>query len=116
LNDDTSGQAFGGLLRGWRRRRRMSQHDLAGDADISIKQLSFLETGRSRPNRQILLHLAACLDVPLRDRNILLGAAGFGPVFRERSFSEPALSLVRRNVELVLAAHDPNPALAIDQH
>lgn len=94
----------------------MSQLDLACDAEISTKHLSFLETGRSRPSRQMLLHLAACLDVPLRDRNVLLAAAGFAPVFQERGFSEPALGLVRRNVEAVLAAHDPNPALAVDRH
>ena len=79
----------------------MSQLDLACDADISTKHLSFLETGRSRPSRQMLLHLAACLDIPLRDRNIMLGAAGFVSVFQERAFGEPALSLVRRNVEMV---------------
>jgi transcriptional regulator with XRE-family HTH domain len=94
----------------------MSQLELACDADISTKHLSFLETGRSRPSRQMLLHLASCLDVPLRDRNVLLDAAGFAPVFQERSFSEPALRLIRRNVEIVLAAHDPNPALAVDRH
>jgi transcriptional regulator with XRE-family HTH domain len=94
----------------------MSQLDVACDADISTKHLSFLETGRARPSRQMLLHLAACLDVPLRDRNVLLDAAGFAPVFRERSFSEPALGIVRRNVELVLAAYDPFPALAVDRH
>ncbi|HEY0183630.1 MAG TPA: helix-turn-helix transcriptional regulator [Rhodopila sp.] len=110
------GQSLGGLLREWRRRRRMSQLDLACDADISTKHLSFLETGRSRPSRQMLLHLAACLEIPLRDRNIMLSAAGFAPVFQERAFNEPALALIRRNVETVLAAHDPNPALAVDRH
>ncbi len=94
----------------------MSQLDLACDADISTKHLSFLETGRSRPSRQMLLHLAACLEIPLRDRNIMLSAAGFAPVFQERAFNEPALALIRRNVETVLAAHDPNPALAVDRH
>lgn len=94
----------------------MSQLDLACDADISTKHLSFLETGRSKPSRQMLLHLAACLEVPLRDRNVLLTAAGFAPLFQERAFHEPALTLVRRNVEIVLAAHDPNPALAVDRH
>jgi transcriptional regulator with XRE-family HTH domain len=116
LSTTTPARTFGDLLRDWRRRRRMSQLDLACDADISTQHLSFLETGRSFPSRQMLLHLAACLDVPLRDRNVLLGAAGFSPVFQERAFSEPALSLVRRNVEIVLAAHDPNPALAVDRH
>lgn len=94
----------------------MSQLDLAGDAELSAKHLSFLETGRSRPSRQMLLHLATCLDMPLRDRNVLLAAAGFAPIFQERSFSEPALGLIRRTVEVVLAAHDPNPALAVDRH
>jgi transcriptional regulator with XRE-family HTH domain len=109
-------QSLGGLLREWRRRRRMSQLDLACDADISTKHLSFLETGRSKPSRQMLLHLAACLDVPLRDRNVLLRAAGFATMFQERPFNEPALDQVRRNVEIVLAAHDPYPALAVDRH
>ncbi|WP_428533683.1 helix-turn-helix domain-containing protein [Rhodopila sp.] len=108
--------SLGDLLRVWRRRRRMSQLDLACDADISTKHLSFLETGRSKPSRQMLLHLAACLEVPLRDRNVMLGAAGFAPSFQERGFDEPALGLIRRNVELVLGAHDPNPALAVDRH
>jgi transcriptional regulator with XRE-family HTH domain len=94
----------------------MSQFDLACDADISTKHLSFVETGRSRPSRHMVLHLAACLDVPLRERNVLLTSAGFAPVFQERAFNEPALDLVRRNVESVLAAYDPNPALAVDRH
>ncbi|WP_158930431.1 helix-turn-helix transcriptional regulator [Acidisphaera sp. S103] len=110
------GPLLGRLLREWRRRRRMSQLDLACDANISVKHLSFLETGRSRPSRQILLHLAACLDIPLRDRNEFLVAAGFAAVFQERAFREPALSPIHRNVEIVLAAHDPNPALAMDRH
>lgn len=116
LTTETSVQAFGLHLRDWRRRRRMSQFDLAQDAEISSKHLSFLETGRSRPSRQMLLHLAACLDVPLRDRNVLLTAGGFPPMFAERAFSEPALDTVRRSIETVLAAHDLNPALAIDRH
>jgi transcriptional regulator with XRE-family HTH domain len=116
VTTEISAQSLGGLLREWRRRRRMSQLDLAGDVGISIKYLSSLETGRSRPNQQMLLHLAACLNVPLRDRNDLLSAAGFAPAFQERSFNEPALRLVRHNVETVLAAHDPNPALAMDRH
>jgi transcriptional regulator with XRE-family HTH domain len=113
---ETEVQTLGPLLRDWRRRRRMSQLDLACDAEISTKHLSFLETGRSKPSRQMLMHLSACLDVPLRDRNVLLSAAGFAPVFEERAYNEPALDAVRRNVETVLAAHDPNPALAVDRH
>ena len=116
MSTDRSDQALGRLLREWRRRRRMSQLDLACDAEISTKHLSFLETGRAKPSRQMVLHLAGCLDVPLRDRNVLLSAAGFAPMFHARSFDEPALDMVRRNVEMVLAAHDPNPALAVDRH
>jgi transcriptional regulator with XRE-family HTH domain len=116
MSTDTSDQGLGALLREWRRRRRMSQLDLACDAEISTKHLSFLETGRAKPSRQMVLHLAGCLDIPLRERNVLLGAAGFAPMFQERSFEEPALDIVRRNVETVLAAYDPNPALAVDRH
>jgi transcriptional regulator with XRE-family HTH domain len=116
VTTEPSGPPLGGLLREWRCRRRMSQLALALDANISIKHLSFLEIGRSRPSREMLLHLAACLDVPLRDRNEMLGAAGFAPVFLERAFQEPALHPIRRNVEFVLAAHDPNPALVMDRH
>lgn len=94
----------------------MSQLELASDAGISTKHLSFLETGRSRASRQMLLRLAACLDMPLRDRNTLLNAAGHLSVFEERALGAPALDMVRRNVEAILAAHDPNPALAIDRH
>jgi transcriptional regulator with XRE-family HTH domain len=112
LNDTPS---FGGYLREWRRRRRMSQFDLACNAEISPKHLSFLETGRARPSRGMLLHLAACLNVPLRDRNGLLSAAGFAPAFTERAFTDPALDMVRRNVETVLAAHEPNPAMVVDR-
>ncbi len=94
----------------------MSQLDLACEAGISTKHLSFLETGRSRPSRQMLLHLAARLNIPLRNRNVLLNAAGFVNVFQERSLGDPALSLVHQNLEIVLAAHDPNPAIAVDRH
>jgi transcriptional regulator with XRE-family HTH domain len=110
------GPSLGGLLREWRRRRRMSQLDLACDAHIPVKHLSILETGRSRPTRQILLHLAACLDIPLHERNELLLAAGFTAIFQERSFHEPAMGSINHNVEVVLAALDPNPALAMDRH
>lgn len=106
----------GELLRDWRQRRRMSQLDLACDADISTKHLSFLETGRSRPSREMVLHLAERLGVPLRDQNVLLGAAGYAPAYRERSFDDPAIMVARRGIDALLAAHDPNPALAIDRH
>ncbi|WP_437942452.1 helix-turn-helix domain-containing protein [Sorangium sp. So ce341] len=106
----------GGLLREWRQRRRMSQLDLACQADISTRHLSFLETGRAQPSREMVLHLAERLDVPLRDRNQLLVAAGFAPLYPERSLDDPALAAARKAVDLVLAGHEPYPAVAIDRH
>lgn len=106
----------GQLLRDWRQRRRMSQLDLALEADISARHLSFVETGRAQPSRDMLLHLAEQLDVPLRDRNVLLAAAGFAPVFAERALTDPALGAARQAVELVLKGHEPFPALAVDRH
>src|ERR1700744_4827059 len=85
----------GDLLREWRQRRGLSQLDLALDAEISARHLSFLETGRSRPSRDMVLNLAERLEVPLRDRNVLLHAAGFAPVFAERPLDDPALSAAR---------------------
>src|SRR2546423_5714666 len=102
--------------REWRQRRRMSQLDLACEAEISTKHLSFLETGRAQPSRDMILHLAEQLDVPLRERNILLIAAGFAPVFPERPLADAALDPARQAVDLVLAGHEPYPALAIDGH
>ena len=109
-------QPVGDLLRAWRQRRRMSQLELAAEAEISSKHLSFLETGRSQPSREMLLHLAEQLAVPLRDRNVLLVAAGYAPVFAERPLDDPALQAARKAVGLVLAGHEPYPALAIDRH
>jgi transcriptional regulator with XRE-family HTH domain len=106
----------GDMLREWRQRRRLSQLDLALEAEISTRHLSFLETGRSQPSRDMVLHLAEQLDVPLRDRNILLQAAGFAPVFPERQLDDPALVAARQAIDQVLAGHEPNPALAVDRH
>jgi transcriptional regulator with XRE-family HTH domain len=106
----------GDLLREWRQRRRMSQLDFAVEAEISSKHLSFLETGRSQPSREMVLHLAELLDVPLRERNSLLIAAGFAPMFKERALSDPALQPAREAVELVLKGHEPYPAIAVDRH
>src|SRR6267154_6750344 len=106
----------GDLLREWRQRRRMSQLDLACEADISTKHLSFLETGRSAPSRDMVLHLAERLDIPLRERNVLLVAAGFAPQFPQRALDDPALKSARQAIDLVLKAHEPNPALAYDRH
>ncbi len=106
----------GDQLRAWRSRRRLSQLDLALDAEISARHLSFLETGRSRPSRSMLMRLAERLNVPARDRNLLLVAAGFAPALPERSLDDPALAAARRAVDLVLKAHEPFPALAVDRH
>lgn len=109
-------EPVGNLLREWRTRRRLSQLDLACDADISTRHLSFVETGRSIPSREMILHLAERLDIPLRDRNVLLVRAGYAPVFQERSLSDPNLEAARKAIDLLLRAHQPNPAIAIDRH
>lgn len=107
---------FGAILREWRQRRRMSQFDLACDAEIPSQQLASLETGKAMPDQPILMRLARCLDMPLGDRNTLLGSAGFAPAFLGRAFDAPALEIIRRDVETVLSALDPNPAMAVDRH
>lgn len=107
---------FGEHLRSWRQRRRLSQLHLAQDADISTRHLSFVETGRAMPSREMVLRLAERLDVPLRERNALLVAAGFAPMYRERALDDPALAAARAAVELLLKSHEPYPALAIDRH
>jgi transcriptional regulator with XRE-family HTH domain len=107
---------FGEHLRHWRQHRRLSQLDLAQEADISTRHLSFVETGRSVPSREMVLRLAERLDVPLRERNALLVAAGYAPMYRERALDDPALAPARRAVDLILKSHEPYPALAIDRH
>src|SRR6201989_419873 len=107
---------IGDHLREWRQRRHLSQLDLAGDAEISARHLSFVETGRAAPSRDMVLKLAERLDVPLRERNVLLVAAGFAPAFPQRSLDDPALKSARAAIDLVLKAHEPNPALAVDRH
>jgi transcriptional regulator with XRE-family HTH domain len=106
----------GAHLRAWRQRRRLSQLDLALEAEISTKHLSFLETGRSRPSREMVIRLADRLDVPLRERNVLLVAAGFAPAYPQRPLDDPALARAREAVALILTAHEPWPALAVDRH
>src|SRR5690242_17743697 len=112
----SSAVSIGDHLREWRQRRRLSQLDLASDAEISTRHLSFLETGRAQPSREMVLRLAEQLDIPLRERNTLLVAAGFAPKFQERSLEHPSLKAARQAVELVLSAHEPFPALAVDRH
>jgi transcriptional regulator with XRE-family HTH domain len=106
----------GEVLREWRQRRRMTQLDLALEAEISAKHLSFVETGRAQPSREMVLNLAERLEMPLRERNALLIAAGFAPVYGERRLSDPTLAKAREAVELVLKGHEPFPAVAVDRH
>jgi transcriptional regulator with XRE-family HTH domain len=108
--------AIGEMLRSWRQRRRRSQLDLALDAGISQRHLSFVESGRARPSREMVLLLADQLDVPLRERNALLLAAGFAPLYRERPLDSPALAPARAAIQQVLERHEPFPALAFDRH
>ncbi|MFM0740848.1 helix-turn-helix transcriptional regulator [Paraburkholderia xenovorans] len=112
----TASRTVGDLLREWRQRRRMSQLLLAAEADISTRHLSFVESGRALPSREMVMHLAERLDVPLRARNALLIAAGYAPLFRERPLTDPQLTAAREAVDLVLKGHEPYPALAIDRH
>ena len=107
---------FGALLRAWRQRRRRSQLDLALDAEVSQQHLSFVESGRAAPSREMILHLAEQLDVPLRERNTLLLAAGYAPFYAERPLDDPAMQTARGVVDPILRAHMPHPALAIDRH
>lgn len=107
---------IGALLRDWRQRRRLSQLELALEAEISTRHLSFVETGRARPSRELVLQLAELLQVPLRERNALLVTAGFAPVYSERPLDDPRLAAARAAVQLVLDGHDPYPALALDRH
>ena len=106
----------GEQLRGWRQHRRMSQLDLACEAEISTRHLSFVETGRAVPSREMLLRLVERLEVPLRDRNALLLAAGFAPMFKERRIDDPDLRTARNVIERILKGHAPYPALAVDRH
>jgi transcriptional regulator with XRE-family HTH domain len=105
----------GSLLRDWRRRRRLSQLELALDADVSARHVSFVETGRSRPSAEMILHLAERLDVPLRERNRMLLAAGHAPAFQSHDLDEPPMAPVRAAIERVLEGHDPYPALVVDR-
>lgn len=108
--------AIGPLIRDWRQQRRLSQLDLALEAEISQKHLSFVESGRSQPSRDMVLLLAEHLGVPLRERNTLLLAAGYAPVYLERALEDPALQAAKSAIDLILTGHDPCPALAVDRH
>jgi len=105
----------GDLIREWRQRRRLSQLDLAIAANVSSRHLSFVETGRSRPTSEMILHLAEHLDVPLRDRNALLLAGGFAPAYPERGLAEPELHAVKNALKRVLDGHEPYPAAVVNR-
>jgi transcriptional regulator with XRE-family HTH domain len=107
---------FGEELRTWRQRRHLSQLELATEVNISTRHLSFMETGRSQASRAMVLRLAQQLDVPLRERNDLLVAAGFAPMYASRPFTDSSLTAVRDAVDLILKGHEPYPALLVDRH
>jgi transcriptional regulator with XRE-family HTH domain len=116
IRDMNAKRAFGEQLRDWRQRRHLSQLGLATELQISARHLSFVETGRSQPSRAMVLRLAESLEVPLRERNTLLIAAGYAPMYASRSLSDPALNVARKAVDLILNGHEPYPALLVDRH
>src|SRR5690349_7546172 len=105
----------GTLLRDWRLRRRRTQLDLSNQAGVSARHLSFVKPGRARPSREMVLHLAEQLEVPLRERNELLLTAGFAPLYGRRPLEDPDMTAVRRALDLVLAAYEPYPAVVVDR-
>jgi transcriptional regulator with XRE-family HTH domain len=105
----------GELLRDWRQRRRMSQLDLSVEASVSTRHLSFVETGRSKPSRELVLHLAEHLEVPLRERNRVLLAAGFAPAFEARPLDDERMAPVRSALDKILSSHEPFPAVIVDR-
>lgn len=107
--------SFGDHLRTWRQQRHLSQLELADEADISTRHVSFMETGRTNPSRDMVLRLCERLAIPLRERNALLVAAGYAPMYRERALDDPALTAARQAVERVLKGHEPCPAIALDR-
>src|SRR2546425_5220948 len=108
-------RGVGGLLRQWRQRRRLSQLDLAVEATVSARHLSFVETGRSKPSKELVLHLAEHLDVPLRERNSLLLAAGYAPTYQETPLDAAESAPVRAALDKILAGHEPFPAIVVDR-
>jgi transcriptional regulator with XRE-family HTH domain len=106
---------IGEMLRQWRERRRISQLNLSIQAEISTRHLSFVETGRAAPSRDMVLHLAENLEAPLRERNYLLLAAGYAPVYSESALDSPQMAAIRQAVRLVLKAHEPYPAVVVDR-
>ncbi len=107
---------LGDLLRQWRSARRMSQMDLALEAGISTRHLSYVETGKARPSRELVALLAGALDMPMRDRNALLVVAGYAPGYRETALTDPQMALMRRAIEFILAQQEPYPAFVVNRH
>jgi transcriptional regulator with XRE-family HTH domain len=116
LSASATARPIGDLLRQWRQRRRLSQMALALDAEISPKHLSFVESGRARPSREMVLRLGEQLALPLREQNQLLLSAGYAPIFQQRPLGHPDLQMAYKAVQLILNGHEPFPALAIDRH
>ena len=116
MTTTTAPPRVGELLRGWRQHRRLSQLDLANEAEVSTRHLSCVETGRARPSRQFVLHVAEHLDLPLRARNELLVAAGYAPVYGQTDLDAPEMGSVREALDLVLTHAEPFPALVVDRH
>ncbi|MDG4666767.1 helix-turn-helix transcriptional regulator [Mycobacterium sp. 236(2023)] len=112
---DEQSATFGTMMRGWRQRRRLSQLDLALEADVSARHVSFIETGRSKPSRAMVLRLASVLEVPQREQNRMLIAAGLAPVYAERSLEAPDMAAIRAGVQKVLDAYDPFPCVVVDR-
>jgi transcriptional regulator with XRE-family HTH domain len=112
----TAPTPIGELLRAWRQRRSLSQLELALNADVSPRHVSFLETGRARPSREMVIRLAEELEIPLRERNSLLLAAGYAPVYSERTLDEPDMAPVRQAIDRFLRAHEPYPAVVVDRY
>ncbi|MEU4604775.1 helix-turn-helix transcriptional regulator [Kribbella sp. NPDC023972] len=113
--EETFQRPVGELLRGWRERRRLSQLELANRVEVSTRHVSFVETGRSKPSREMVLRLAEHLDVPLRDRNQLLLAGGYAPIYSEASLHSPSMLAIRTTLRRLLTAHEPYPALVVDR-
>jgi transcriptional regulator with XRE-family HTH domain len=108
--------AIGELLRGWRQRRNLSQLELSLSASVSSRHVSFIETGRSQPSREMVIRLAEELEVPLRERNSLLLAAGYAPVYTERALDTPEMETVRQALDRFLRAHEPYPAVVVNRY
>lgn len=112
----TTHNAFGQLLKCWRTRRKHSQLDLALCANVSQRHLSFMESGRAKPSRDMILQLAEVLEIPLRERNILLNAGGYASIYQSRSLNSDEMRAVRQALEMTLAHHEPYPAIVLDKH